>query len=204
MNYLFIDSTYDLTLGILGDDLNWLSFERHVGQKASMVIQVRSLDLIKRNKQKAQDLSGVITVSGPGFYTGLRLAEGVSDVFQFFGIKQYSLYSYEIPFWCGHNQGAWFTKAYRGEYFIYRWNETSSSQELITANEIKDKLGCEQFFVHSDVSLDSLSQTLLDNPIHSSDLLRQYPARIFKKVLADQRREPFYFRPPEDEFKVNP
>jgi hypothetical protein len=52
--------------------------------------------------------------------------------------------------------------------------------------------------------LDSLSQTLLDNPIHSSDLLRQYPARIFKKVLADQRREPFYFRPPEDEFKVNP
>ncbi len=204
MNYLFIDSTYDLTIGLLSDDLDWLELEHHAGQKASMVIQSRSLELINKNNLKPQDLTGIITVNGPGFYTGLRLAEGFSDVFHFFGIRQYSLYSYEIPYWCGYDQGVWFTKAYRGEYFLHKWSETQCSQYLINASQIKDYIRNEQFFVHSLVSLDATSTPLIENPIHSSSLLKKYPKKIFEKALITQKREPFYFRPPEDEFKVNP
>ncbi len=204
MNYLFIDSTYDLTIGLLSDDLKWLDFEHHAGLKASMVIQSRALELINKTHLKPQDLTGVITVNGPGFYTGLRLAEGFSDVFHFFGVKQYSLYSYEIPYWCGFDKGVWFTKAYRGEYFLHKWTESQWSQCLINANQIKDHVGSEQFFVHSSVSLDTVSQLLVENPIHSSDLLKKHPKKIFEKALVSHKREPFYFRPPEDEFKVNP
>lgn len=204
MNYLFIDSTYDLTIGLLSDDLKWLDLEHHAGLKASMVIQSRVLELINKTHLKPQDLTGVITVNGPGFYTGLRLAEGFSDVFHFFGVKQYSLYSYEIPYWCGFDKGVWFTKAYRGEYFLHKWTESQWSQCLINANQIKDHVGNEQFFVHSSVSLDTTSQLLVENPIYSSDLLKKHPRKIFEKALVSHKREPFYFRPPEDEFKVNP
>ncbi len=204
MNYLFIDSTYDLTIGLLSDELKWLDLEHHAGQKASMVIQSRALELINKTHLRPQDLNGVITVNGPGFYTGLRLAEGFSDVFLFFGVKQYSLYSYEIPYWCGFDTGVWFTKAYRGEYFLHKWTGSNWSQYLISATQIKDHVGSEHFFIHSSVSLDTASQLLVENPIHSSDLLKKHPKKIFEKALVSHKREPFYFRPPEDEFKVNP
>lgn len=202
MSYLFIDSTYDLTLGVVGDDLQWLSFERFTGQKASSVIQPKAYEMLGRHGLKAQKLSGVITVNGPGFYTGLRLAEGFSDVFHFFGVKQYSFYSYDVPLWCGHKTGAWFTKAYRGEYFIHQWSEEKSEQKLLSSKELI--VPESKIFIHSELSLDTLSSSLIKDPVRTIDLLKDHPQEIFTEVLKGLKREPFYFRAPEDEFKVNP
>jgi len=202
LSYLFIDSTYELTLGVLDDGFNWLSFERETGQKASQIIQKKAFELLSKHNLKPQNLSGIITVNGPGFYTGLRLAEGFSDVFSFFGTKQYSFYSYEIPFWCGYETGTWFTKAYRGEYFFYRWNKSENSQELMVSKDLKISEG--QYFIHSPASLDTLSSGLIQNPIESFELLKSSPQKIFPNVIIGQKREPFYFRAPEDEFKANP
>ena len=205
MSYLFIDSTYDLILGVLDDGFNWLSFERHTGAKASAIIQARSHDLLSQNNIKLHELKGIITVNGPGFYTGLRLAEGFADVLKFFGIPQYSFYSYEIPAWCGHTEGCWFTKAYRGEYFLYRWKEEESRQELMAAKDLEHGLGDERFFIHSESSLDEKSTPFVVNPVMTMDLLKTRPHDIFKRVVDSKgQRESFYFRAPEDEFKVNP
>ena len=204
MSYLFIDSTYDLTLGVLDDGLNWLSFEKIVGQKASAVIQGKANELLSKHNIQPQELSGIITVNGPGFYTGLRLAEGFSDVFSFFGVKQYSFYSYEIPLWCGYDRGIWFTKAYRGEYFFYRWDREVFSQELKAASELSQSITSEQFFIHSPGSLDTISAELIKSPIETHELLQKHPQKIFPHIVTGLRREPFYFRAPEDEFKVNP
>jgi tRNA threonylcarbamoyladenosine biosynthesis protein TsaB len=204
LSYLFIDSTYDLYLGVLDDRLNWLSFDKHVGQKASAIIQVKAHEELKRHKLNPRELKGIITVNGPGFYTGLRLAEGFSDVFSFFGIKQYSFYSYEIPLWCGYESGRWFTKAYRGEYFFYKWNSEVSSQKLVAAKDIPSEIGDEKFFIHSSSSLDAISEVLIKDPVETIKLLKEKPQTVFKNVLTGLRREPFYFRAPEDEFKVNP
>jgi tRNA threonylcarbamoyladenosine biosynthesis protein TsaB len=204
LSYLFIDSTYDLTLGVLDVGLNWLAFEKIVGQKASAIIQARTHELLSQHKILPQELSGVITVNGPGFYTGLRLAEGFSDVFSFFGVKQFSFYSYEIPLWCGYESGTWFTKAYRGEYFFYRWSGEANSQELKTAKELETSIADDQFFIHSPGSLDAISSALIKDPIETHDLLKQHPQKIFSHVVKGMRRDPFYFRAPEDEFKVNP
>jgi tRNA threonylcarbamoyladenosine biosynthesis protein TsaB len=202
LSYLFIDSTYELTLGVLDDGFKWLSFEREVGQKASQIIQKKAFELLSKHNLKPENLSGIITVNGPGFYTGLRLAEGFSDVFSFFGVKQYSLYSYEIPLWCGYNEGTWFTKAYRGEYFFYHWKGEENTVELMSAKDLKINEG--QHFIHSPASLDTLSAGLLKDPIETFNLLHDSPEKIFPKVLQGQKREPFYFRAPEDEFKANP
>lgn len=204
MSYLFIDSTYELTLGVLDDGFKWLSFERFTGQKASAIIQGKAYEFLNRHKIRPENLTGIITVNGPGFYTGLRLAEGFSDVFSFFGIKQFSLYSYEIPLWCGHDSGTWFTKAYRGEYFFYRWKNAEHSQDLLSSKELDASKFEGAFFIHSQASLDALSTGLVKDPIETHDLLSKYPEKIFPHVLDGQKREPFYFRAPEDEFKANP
>ena len=202
MSYLFIDSTYDLTLGVLDDGLSWVSFERETGQKASQIIQKKAFELLTRHNLKPENLKGIITVNGPGFYTGLRLAEGFSDVFSFFGINQYSFYSYEIPLWCGYAEGTWFTKAYRGEYFFYHWKNDEGRFELMSSKELK--IGDEQYFIHSPGSLDTLSNDLIKNPIETFNLIKDFPKKIFPHVLKGPKREPFYFRAPEDEFKANP
>jgi tRNA threonylcarbamoyladenosine biosynthesis protein TsaB len=204
LSYLFIDSTYELTLGVLDDGFKWLSFERISGQKASAIIQGKAYEFLKLNNVKPENLSGIITVNGPGFYTGLRLAEGFSDVFSFFGIKQFSLYSYEIPAWCGYESGTWFTKAYRGEYFFYHWSRDSFSQELLPAKGLDEVKFEGNYFIHSQASLDALSSGLIKNPVETHDLLSQFPEKIFPHVLKGPKREPYYFRAPEDEFKANP
>lgn len=202
MSYLFIDSTYDLTLGVVDDNLEWLSFERFSGQKASAVIQPKAHALLSKHGIDPVDLKGIITVNGPGFYTGLRLAEGFSDVFHFFGVKQFSFYSYEIPLWCGFDKGVWFTKAYRGEYFLYQWASDKSEQKLLGAKDLI--IPEQQIFIHSELSLDNLTTPLITNPVRTIDLIKDYPGKIFKEVLKGTKRDPFYFRAPEDEFKVNP
>jgi tRNA threonylcarbamoyladenosine biosynthesis protein TsaB len=206
LSYLFIDSTYELSLGVLDDGLNWLVFESHGGgQKASAIIQARSYELLSKFKLNPKELTGIIIVNGPGFYTGLRLAEGFADVFTFFGVKQFSLYSYEIPLWCGHEAGTWFTKAYRGEYFYYHWDNSGSKQELLSVKEIEKGLKGQQIFIHSRASMDAVSSALISRPIETTDLLQKHSKEIFSQVINNNlKRESFYFRAPEDEFKVNP
>jgi tRNA threonylcarbamoyladenosine biosynthesis protein TsaB len=121
LSYLFIDSTYELIVGVLNEELDWLTFEKLAGVKASATIQAKTFELLNQHSIKSHELKGIISVHGPGFYTGLRLAEGFSDVFKFFNIPTFSFYSYDVPKFCGYKKGSWFTKAYRGEYFFYRW-----------------------------------------------------------------------------------
>ncbi len=204
MSYLFIDSTYDLNIGLLDEDLKWLGFKKIKGQKASAIIQLESYQLLESNHLSVKNLKGILTVNGPGFYTGLRLSEGLSDVFHFFGIKQYSFYSHDIPKWCGIESGIWFTKAYRGEYFIHQWQNEQTDQKLIGVNEIEKQLKSGRFFIHSEASLDQHSSPFLVGAEHTSELIQKHSVKIFSEVLKGVKKEPFYFRAPEDEFKVNP
>lgn len=184
--------------------MNWLSFEKFAGQKASAIIQGKIHELLVKHDIEPQGLSGVINVNGPGFYTGLRLAEGFSDVLSFFGIKQYSFYSYEIPYWCGVKSGVWFTKAYRGEYFFYHWDQDVSHHELVDSKKLEAHLLAQKYYIHSPSSLDTLSSGLVKSSVSTVDLLYQNPQKVFSYVLKGLKREAFYFRAPEDEFKVNP
>lgn len=204
MSYLFIDSTYDLRLGVLNDELEWLSLEELTGFKASAILQRKSYELLKKFNIAPTELKGIISIVGPGFYTGLRLAEGFANVFSFFGVKEYSFYSYEVPRWCGEKAGTWFTKAYRGEYFLYHWDGENSHQELISVKDLSEKLVPRNYFIHSVASLDSHCESLLPNAKKTTDLLRVNSKKVFTEVLKGERKEPFYFRAPEDEFKVNP
>lgn len=205
MSILFIDSTYDISLGILDDAMKWSSFRRFIGQRASSTLQKEAHKLLSDFNITPTDLKGIVTVAGPGFYTGLRLSEGFSDVFKFFQIPHYSFYTYSIPAWCGVDKGVWFTKAYRGEYFLHQWENSVFENKLITSSDLEENLSQQALvYIHSNASLDDKSRPLLQKTIETNELLQQFPELIFKRVLTEKLNcESYYFRAPEDEFRVS-
>lgn len=206
MTALFIDTTYDVTLGILDDDFKWIDFKHVVGQKSSIVLQKESWNLLTKHYIEPKKLTSIVTVAGPGFYTGLRLSEGFSDVFKFFNIDFCSFYTHEIPLWCGTKSGTWMTKAYRGEYFFHHWTEDSVKSELVATKDLESYLTrVDEVFIHSEGSLDAFSLGLIKKATSTHDLLKNHPGKIFKHVIPTKlKQESFYFRAPEDEFKANP
>jgi len=185
----------------LDRDLNWIEFRSYENQRASGLLQSETYSICAKFGVFPRDLDGIVTVSGPGFYTGLRVSEGFSDIFHLFNIPRYSLYSFDIPKFIGHPEGVWITKAYRGEYFIHSWDEHSSSNDLVQSSQVQiniEKIG--QKFIHCSSAIDIEIQA-----IKTLELIQQFPSKIFPFVLEQKlKREIFYFRAPEDEFRMNP
>jgi tRNA threonylcarbamoyladenosine biosynthesis protein TsaB len=203
LSVLFIDSSYDITLGLLDEGMEWLDFRIFRGQRASSTLQTETHKLLKDFQKQMSDLKRVVTIAGPGFYTGLRLSEGFSDVTSFFNIPHNSFYTYEIPFMTGVQEGMWVTKAYRGEYFIYEWKGHEGKGKLLEAKDLS--VPHAQVFIHSEISLDEKLRPLTTSAVSTLDLLKKHPKLIFNKVLGqDLKRESYYFRAPEDEFRMNP
>ena len=163
--------------------------------------------MLKTKGVEIESLSSVITIAGPGFYTGLRLSEGFADVFSFFRIPHYSFFSYLVPVLLGIDKGTWMTKAYRGEYFFHHWSGEKKENILVGSKELKDymeKVDKSSFYIHSPSAVDDFSRQYFTSAVSVIDLIKGHPERIFKTILADKRHEDsFYFRAPEDEFKVS-
>ena len=207
MAKLFIDSTYDISIGILDDNLGWIKFDKFYGQKASAIIQTETHNLLKSVGLKITDLSSVITTAGPGFYTGLRLSEGFADVLTFSGFTHNSFLTYSIPVLAGVQAGTWMTKAYRGEYFFHFWDGTESRNELVSSKDLEDFLNTvdkSSFYIHSGSAIDDFSRNILQKFSTTDDLLKSKSEIIFSSILKSSTKvDSFYFRAPEDEFKVS-
>lgn len=205
MSALYVDSSYDITLGLLDDNLGWLDLRTFKGQRASNTLQTETHRILKDHNQKMDALTSVISVAGPGFYTGLRLSEGFSDVTSFFGIPHYSFYSYEIPQLLGIQKGSWVTKAYRGEYFIYQWEAGVGQTKLLAAKDLETFLHVGDIFIHSETSLDEKLSAITVKAVSTNDLIKKDPVRVFQEIITNKIvRESYYFRAPEDEFRMNP
>ena len=191
-------------MGVLDDSLKWLDFRRFEGKKGSSTLQREVDRMLSELKIDPKTLKSVVTVAGPGFYTGLRLSEGFADVLSFFGIPHFSFFTYQIPVWTGTVQGSWMTKAYRGEYFFFDWKGGNHTISLIADSELENHLKQYQgIFVHSEKALDEKSLALIPPHIKTIDLLKAHPEKIFGQVLAQKLKfDSYYFRAPEDEFRV--
>ena len=78
--------------------------------------------------------------------------------------------------------------------------------ELFAAKDVEIKLKelTLPLYIHSESALDTLSIGLVKNFVSTSDLLKRSSEVIFKQILETKpNRESFYFRAPEDEFRVS-
>lgn len=204
---LFIDTSYDVFVGLLNSSGKWEGKTVLKGFKASQILQKEIYSLLQLRNLDVNDIDGVITSSGPGFYTGMRLSEGVADVFKLKGLQHWSYYNFMIPSWYGHKKGLWMTKAYRGEYFFYLWNEKNSEKFLLQANELEayfdqwKKLGVD-FFIHQESAIDEKLKAFVASSIETVTLVENNPDILYQAILSAGLNEPsYYFRAPEDEFR---
>lgn len=192
--YLFIDTTKDITVGILDDEYQWLEYEFFEGARGSALIHKCIYDQLENQNKSVKDIDGVIQIAGPGSYTGMRVSEGLSQVFNWQKFKTYSFYHYEVPELLGIKEGTWFANAFKGEYFLYRWANGNQTKELIKKDEF-DINAVEDLY--SSYLFDGLEKDIE----LTSAVIYQNSKKLFSKIIENDIKRPlYYYRTLDEEY----
>ncbi len=181
MSYFFVDASHSLTVGSLSDSWKWIDF-----------IQTEELPSVSLHKlinslipnEDWTNVRGVFFCKGPGSYTGLRLLEGFEQYLRFENIKCYDFYSFELKKILNIKKPFLYS-AFKGQYLI-----CDEENKLVNLSELKD--GVEYY-----------GEKLGDNFNFKSiiDLIKENPSEIFSKVMKEDPKDIYYFRPLSEEFK---
>jgi tRNA threonylcarbamoyladenosine biosynthesis protein TsaB len=191
---LFIDSTSGLIIGLLDSKFNWIEYNSLDEKKPSEIIHFEIFNLLKKYNLELQTMCLFIS-SGPGSYTGMRLSEGLAQVFELSQMPVYSFYHFDVPRLAGVAKGFWASNAFKGQVFIYNWDE----------NKIEKHLVGKDFF---DIENKQWGYTLDEGDLMFSelkktkDLIKNSSSTIFSKIYDEKLRvPPYYFRSLEEEFR---
>ena len=180
MKSIFVDTTNLLTIGILDDNQNWLSFKTIETSKTSSVLHKVIEDQLLESSTKKTDINGFIYMAGPGSYTGMRVAEGIANIFEWQGLKIYNLYHFDVPRLLGEEKYCWKANAYKNETFLYEYEMGKESKSLVASSS---KLDAYEY----------------ENTI---SMIEKSPSIIFGKVIDNEiKKELFYYRNIEEEFQ---
>jgi len=199
MSYLFLDSVSNLKYGLIDNQFKWIEFVETNEIKSSAVIHKLIYELAQKYHIDLKKLTGIIKVSGPGSYTGMRVAEGVSNIFEWQGVSTFAFYLYEIPELTGVSQGHWLSNAFKGETFIYSWDKNKSDKKLSS----KDLDQLFSSLSKQGPSIFSTEATFLEmGAIDCYGALRNQEKELFQAVVhRGEDAPPFYYRSLEAEFK---
>jgi tRNA threonylcarbamoyladenosine biosynthesis protein TsaB len=191
---LFVDSTSGLTIGLLDSNYSWVEYMSLDEKKPSEIIHFEIFNLLKKHNLKLANMQCFVS-SGPGSYTGMRLSEGLAQVFELNHMPVYSFYHFDIPRFSGITEGFWITNAFKGQLFVYQWKGDQVEKQLINKDAFvieNQKMG---------FTLD-LNDPLFLNLVSTKNLLKDKASEIFSKISSQKLREaPYYFRPLDEEFR---
>lgn len=201
--HLFLDSSQFIQVGLLDADFNWVHREIIENRKGSQLIHSVVYEMMEEANAKTKEIDGIFLANGPGSYTGIRVAEGMGQVFEIEGIPVCSLYHFEVPFFCEIKNYSFFSEAFKGEVFHYRREGEKSSHQLIPKEDfllLMEKK--ERSTLLGDCF--SLEANLLGREMRGIyQLYEKQSPDIFTKAM--ERKEhlpPFYYRSAEKEFKI--
>lgn len=204
MNSLFVDTSENLVLGVLDKEFEWLDYKDTKDKKNSAIIHHEIYSLLEKRGFKAKEVESLFIINGPGSYTGVRVGEGLGQIFELSSVKTYSFYHHDIPKMMGVKKGVWISKAFKREYFFYSWDREEESTKLIAEALVKDeikKLVDSEIPIHTHY-LEHIDY--LDCPIvETSRLVLDFAPVIFEHAQENKwRRPPYYYRTLENEFRV--
>ncbi|EPZ49421.1 hypothetical protein M902_0242 [Bacteriovorax sp. BAL6_X] len=196
MIYLFIDTSHLLHFGILDENFSWIEDVVVETKKTSEVLHENIHSLLSKHGLDVSHIKGLISIAGPGSYTGMRVGEGFAQVFELDDIEVFSFYSSDIPSILGQDSTHWMFPAFKKEYYI----RTNEEEKLLSQTEfdafysgIVDK---SQLYTHGVNELSAYCEG------DTRDVLRKNPGPVFRKVVSERMRQrPYYFRPLHVEFK---
>lgn len=194
MHSLFVDSTAGLVVGLLNSDFEWVEYMSLDEKKPSEIIHAEIYKLLIKYNLKLAEMQCFVS-SGPGSYTGMRLSEGLAQIFEISKIPVYSFYHFDVPRLSGVARGFWVTNAFKGQVFIYNWNGDEVESHLVDKNNFQIE---DEKFGYTLETLDPLFANL----ISTKEIIRSNPSKLFSKVKAlNSRMAPYYFRSLDEEFK---
>lgn len=188
---LFLDSSHFLTIGLLDQNFRWIEYEHREEKKSASVVHALIWEMLQKNNLEIGDLSNFIYCAGPGSYTGMRVGDGIGRLFDWQKIKVKSFYHYQIPFLCDVKKGTWVANAYKGEVFLYEWDNEKSHESLID----QDKFEFDQAKIFSH------DNTFTSNDRNTSVMIKNNSEKIFSFLIEKGELLPLnYFRVAEKEF----
>jgi len=200
MTVLFLDTTKDITLGLLDNENKWIDYCHYQNVKGSAVIHKYIHDLLEKNNLKIKNFESLIQIAGPGSYTGMRISEGLCQIFDWQGIEFYSIYHFEVGKLLGISEGIWIDKAFKGEFFVYSWNGEQENRQLVNKVDLEiilQKAIVENKGIYSSFGLADISHELLS----TAKLIKENATKLFDTVLDKKlKRELYYFRTIDQEF----
>src|SRR5690606_11113743 len=192
--YLYLDTSHFLALGLLNQKFEWVSYEKREQLQHSADIHALIHKMLSDAKCEPLNLSGVVVVNGPGSYTGIRLGEGIAQLFDLSNIPVYAFHHYQVPKILGHESGEWVCHAFKGEVFRYEWQGDSEAFDLMKASDWTQK--APRVYSHQPVG------PWENNAVDTCALIESGSSQLFSNIIANkQRQEPYYFRPLDKEFK---
>ena len=126
----------------------------------------------------------------------MRVSEGMINVFNWQGFDYCSYYHFNLPRICGFSSGAWVAKAFKGEFFVYKWSGDSFEKKLY------NKTDFENFLLEYSGDVFSGDDEGWSRKVSSTfDLIKDCSQDIFKFLCdTNLKEELFYYRPLEQEF----
>lgn len=194
MHSIYVDSTSGLVVGLLDSNFKWLEYKDSLGKKPSEVIHMEIYQLINRYQLNINDVHFFFS-AGPGSYTGMRLGEGMAQMFAWDQRQVYSFYHFDVPRLSGITSGSWVTNAFKGQVFFYSWKNDEVTRELVDSDA---------FQVEDSSQVYTLSNETkgFENFKSTQSMIKESPEKVFSKVFAMKLREkPYYFRTLDEEFK---
>lgn len=192
---LFVDTTFGITVGVLDENNSWKSYQFVNSNKSSSIVHKMIKDRLEEVGKDETAISKLIQVSGPGSYTGMRVSDGISQVFEWQNIETYAFYHFQVPRLLGFEQGLWVSKAFKGEIFCHYWNESESKNYLIKEQELEGILEEDREIFTSH------GQDFVSKSTQTSILIKEKSLELFKTILHNKLKEPlYYYRSLEDEF----
>lgn len=198
MSTLFIDTSYNQTIGLLGSEGTWLARKTLEGQKSSSILHAELHGMLLTVGLKSSHIKDVLYIAGPGFYTGLRIAHGLADMMRFEGRTLLNLYNFDIPRLLGVRDYTWITKAYRGEVFVHKNGETI----LLSEKDFLTRSWEGKIYIHHSSAIDEKLREKIPQARETESLLLDNVEQIRTTLTANAvLKDLYYFRPPEEEFK---
>lgn len=199
MNYLFLDTSINLTVGILNEKFQWIDLTEIETKKTSEIIHSKIFEILTKNSLTVNSNFEIISIVGPGSYTGMRIVEGVNQIFELEGKKIYSFHTFCLPELIRSEWTHVCFKAFKNEVFLY---ESGAKTQLVSVENFKN-----HYVLHQNYKLVTYGDGFLDIESSVFDIRPGFlknPADALSAIVkADMRHEPFYFRPVEVEFKQN-
>ncbi len=189
---LFLDTTFGVSVGLLNSSFEWVEYKFLENKKSSSVIHSLILEILMKNNLEVKDVKSLFYVAGPGSYTGMRVSQGIVDIFDWQNFEVFSFYHFDVPRLLGMKKGIWIGDAFKGEVFVHRWEDGKEEQKLYKKND---------FELPVDIPL-----FLLQNPDEkdckeTQKLIKDNAKDLFKIIEKEKmKKELFYYRTIDMEF----